>query len=387
MGLTAPGCTSDSAELPPPPSQLAPDTMNRPPAKPATRPDTTPVVAMVNGEPITLEELARPMIADEGWTTLVCLLQLHVARQAAARQGISVTDADIQAEYKMTLAAYFADADPADYDHLLEALLPKMTPPMTRPQFLIAVQSDAYFRKLVANDVARFEKGIEEKRLQEMFDIRYGSKVQVRFIEVPTRQDAERAKARLEAGEPFTKLAAELNISKRLRESQGLWEPFNIHTSSISQPLVKTAFLLDDGQVSDIVQGTAAYYLIKMESHIKPKLVKYENVRDALKEEMLQSMIQARMSELRNTLTQQALGEGLVVEDPQLKEIWQEGLRREKGTTNQEILRKKILEEQKRSTGEIGSPPQPAPASQPASQPALPPAATQPGHGVAHEPR
>ena len=118
---------------------------------------------------------------------------------------------------------FLPSADPKDYDSLLDDVLARMTPPgerpVTRPLFYISMEANAYLRKMIQPDLAKVQ--FSDDRLKELFAIRYGQQVQVRCIEVSNREDAQKVKIRLASGEPFAKIAAQMNLTPELREMEG----------------------------------------------------------------------------------------------------------------------------------------------------------------------
>lgn len=85
---------------------------------------------------------------------------------------------------------------------------------------------------------------------------------QVRHILTFTEQDALKAKARLEAGEPFEKVAEEMSDEPGTRLRGGLieWLPRGMMPAELEE----RAFSLPVGQVSDIFRSDSGYHIIQV---------------------------------------------------------------------------------------------------------------------------
>ncbi|GIW76263.1 MAG: hypothetical protein KatS3mg104_1326 [Phycisphaerae bacterium] len=108
------------------------------------------------------------------------------------------------------------------------------------------------------------------------------------------------------------------------------------------------AFSLKEGEVSDVVQAGGSYHLIKLEQRIPPKAVKYEDVKDSLRESIRDQMVIEAFKEIRNRLAQQALAT-LKIDDPVLQRAFEQKLAerdqliREKDKIRAELLKQRQM--------------------------------------------
>ena len=65
-------------------------------------------------------------------------------------------------------------------------------------------------------------------------------------------------------------------------------------------------FALKVGQVSEIVQAEGSYHLILLEERIPPKAIKFEDVKESLKADLMDKAVQATVKQLRQQLADQA---------------------------------------------------------------------------------
>jgi hypothetical protein len=166
------------------------------------------------------------------------------------------------------------------------------------------METNAYLRKLAEPLI----KGrATDENLQEAFRALYGATVQVRDIQCSNMQEIAVARSRLKNGEPFEKVAAELSRDAATAPLGGQMQPFSMQTQGLAQSFKEIAFELKEGEVSEPVQANGAFHLIKLEKKIAPKAVKYEDVKDAVRETLYSRWTIATMAELRQRLAQVAV--------------------------------------------------------------------------------
>jgi hypothetical protein len=129
----------------------------------------------------------------------------------------------------------------------------------------------------------------------------------------------------------------------------------------------KAAFALKEGQVSEVVEAEGAFHLLLLEKRNAPKVVKFEDVKESLRADLYDKLVQAMVKQLRGQLADQTINGGLVINDPILKKQWQARLdARQAKIKDRDEMRKQWEAERERA------------ATQPASAPDLSPAAPLP---------
>jgi parvulin-like peptidyl-prolyl isomerase len=360
-------------------------------------------VAVLPGLTISREKFLAPLIEGHGLTALLNVVQLELAAQHAKRQGITLTDEDIRLERQRTLGQAFGDLDAkiqqqveqaeargdqaaadklrqqlkVDHEQLLEQLLTQQR--VTRPEFELVLKTNAYLRKMAEREV----KEIPEETVRKVFDAEYGASVRVRHIQASNPAKLEAAKRRIDAGEPFEKVAKEVSSNARTAALGGELPRFSLARTGIPDTFKQVAFNLKEGEVSNIVESDGAYHLIKLEQKFAPRAVKYETVRDALQQKAREQVIQRVVGGLRDKLAEQ-VREQMKIQDPVLREQFS---RRLQERQNQIRDQEKIKEQQERERqlrqqqdGALGAPPAPGAPAQPVpgeSAPAKPAPAQQ----------
>jgi len=384
LGLTLVGCTGRSQS-----------SSGTAPVAPAKAPNAA-TVAIVNGQPITIEQLDKPLIEAYGLNVLLNLVQLEMAKQAAVRNNARVTEADVQKEMDDTLDAMFKDSNAkmfsdmevaeskgqkdvaekirqqmkVDNERGLEQFLGEKH--LTRQEYELVIRTNAYLRKIVEPTL---KDAITDKMLEDGFRFQYGEKVQVRHIQCANWKEIADAKKMLADGISFGDVARELSRNPRTAPLGGELRPFSRQEPGLTEVFKDAAFALKEGEISDAVITNGAYHLIKLEKRIPPTAVKLEDVKDAIRKQLYESLITNSMKQLRNELAQDAL-KTLKIYDPVLKAQFDkkisDGNAQVKG--KEETL-KKLTEEREAAMKAIATQPTTAPATMPASTQATAPAA------------
>lgn len=302
-----------------------------------------PIIARIDSRPITMSQLEPPLIEGYGLNILLNLVQLDLARQEALRANVVVSDQDIKNERDRTVAKLFQDADKSEYEQLFNQFLQQQH--IGKSEFDLVMQTNAYLRK-VAEPMVKDK--INDAALQEAFRQLYGETVQVRHIQLANVPEVIEAKRRLASGEPFEKVAQDMSRNARTANLGGELPPFSRQSGAYPQAFKDAAFALKEGEVSDAVQADGAFHLIKLEKRISPKAVKFEDVKESLREDLLERLVQAAIKQLRTQIGEDAI-KGLVIDNPVLKEQYDARIHeRDQQITDRNQIREQFEKERQR---------------------------------------
>lgn len=252
------------------------------------------VVAWVNGEPITRDELYDEMVRQVGQQVLDELILIRLVYQAAADQGVSV-DPDALAE---EMAAIEADVGGPDQ---LAFLLQMYN--MTREELERQISLNMLVRAVLEPDIQ-----VTEDEVRSWFDenrdrLRQDEQVRARHILVETEEEALELRERLLAGEDFAALAREhsTDVGSALRGGDLGWFGRGV----MVEPFEAAAFSLEPGEISEPVQSQYGYHLILVEDRQEAREAKLDDtlrssIEEELREEKLSLRIPAWLEELRN---------------------------------------------------------------------------------------
>ena len=385
------GCRPGQSPPPEPPTPPPATRLEAPALLAAGRDEA---VARLPGLVISREKFLAPLIEGHGLPVLLNVVQLELAKQNAQRMGLVVGEADMAEERKRTLAQAFGELDAkiqqqvddavargdqatadklrqqlkVDHEQMLDQLLQQQR--VTRPEFELVLQTNAYLRKIAEQQV----KEIPEETVRKMFDAEYGATVRVRHIQSSNAAELEAAKRRIDAGEPFDKVAREVSRNARTAPLGGELPRFSLAHTGIPDTFKQVAFTLKEGEVSNIVQSDGAYHLVKLEQKFPPRAVKYEGVREQLGVKAREQVVQRAVAGLRDQLAEQARSH-LQIDDPVLREQFARRLQdRDKQIKNLEQIKQQ--QERERQLRQENPAAAPAPAATP--PPAAPAANTDP---------
>jgi parvulin-like peptidyl-prolyl isomerase len=273
--------------------------------------DTKPaVVAVVNGQSISRQELAQQCMKRYGETVLESLVNKHLILQACQQRGIQITHEHIEQEIDRISSRFNLPKD-----RWLEMLQQErnISPEQYRRDIIWPTLA---LRSLAANKLV-----VTEEMMNQEFESEYGPKVQVRLIAVSDRRKAEdllrQAKA---APDQFGTLAKQYSEDPNSAAARGLIPPIRRH---IGDPAVeKVAYSLKPGEISPILEVANQYLILMCEkhlpaAHISPQYRQVANER--IKERIMDRQLREASSELFDQLQSNAQIVN-VYNDPQLRQ-------------------------------------------------------------------
>lgn len=216
--------------------------------------DGDEIAATVNGQPIMMSAFNRELarfeagraalgfaISDEqGYQQQVLdlLIEQELMRQAAAAQGIVVSNAEVDAE----LNAMIAETSQEYFDSWLNANY------YTLEEFREMLRLDLLTNQLMDAVIAGVPETAEH--------------VHAAHILVNTEPAAQEVLARLQAGEDFAALAAEYSVDVTTRDQSGDlgWFP---RGGLLVPEVEEAAFGLAPGQTSGIIASAWGYHIVK----------------------------------------------------------------------------------------------------------------------------
>lgn len=355
LAALACGCSPPAPPTTPPAPHAKQSTLSERPiialaAPPAS--SESDIIARVGTRVITKDQMLGPLLEAHGLNLMLHLAQLELARQAATEKGITVTPEDFKEERRLTFSRMFKDSDDqirekikeardkgdagaaekleaelkVDRESLLDQYLVQQYAQtgqyVTRQEFDLVLQMNCYLRK-IAEATPELKGAVTDDVLHKAFAARYGEKIVVRHIQANDIQAISEAKRRIQAGENFADVARALSTNKNTAPLGGAIPPFTMNATNVPQVFKDASFALKNGEVSDVVHADNAYHLIKVENRIAPKVVKFEDVKESLRADLQDQVLQAAVKQLRDKVVAQMVA-NLQVENPVLKKQYDE---------------------------------------------------------------
>lgn len=254
------------------------------------------IVATVNGDEITGEQLFDAMYAQDGQEALSGLVTRKLIMQKADQSGLVVSDEEVGQEVQSIINENFQGSE-EDFRNALDFY------GISFEAFL----DDAYLNLLVRK-IAMEEVDLSEEALEEFFTentalFEQREEVEARHILVDSREEAEEVIALLDEGGDFEVLAAEYSLDTSNKDSGGYLGFFG--REMMIPEFEEVAFSLAVGETSEPVQTDFGFHVIEVLDRQEDVSVVFEDVR----EEVADTLLEMKIPEVINELVQQLYDE------------------------------------------------------------------------------
>ncbi|MBC8379116.1 MAG: peptidylprolyl isomerase [Planctomycetes bacterium] len=286
-----------------------------PTAEPAAQADVDNVVVTVNGQPIT-EDLVAPEVskrveimnkrAPEGQPlsdiqkdmlrkgVVDMLVQQMTMNQLAEKWDVSVSDdrvmeeiGKIATQQGQTLEE--VQAEIGEYGMTMDDLRQQVRPQILMTEVAEACQKDeamvAEAKKFYDENSTYFEKP-EQVRASHILiksDAAAGEEVKA-----ATKAKAEEVLAKAKAGEDFAALAKEYSEDPGSKDNGG---EYTFPRGQMVKPFEDTAFGMEVGAISDLVETQFGYHIIKLSEKMEAEKVPFEEAQKDIISFLLQKQL------------------------------------------------------------------------------------------------
>lgn len=200
------------------------------------------IVAVVNADPITADQLAEEAVQRYGVDMLDNMINRHLILQACSQAGIEVTNADVSAEIQRIAAKFNLPLD--QYLKLLQDER-DIAPDQYAREVVWPMMA---LRRLVHDQVQ-----VTEEEFNRAFLARYGESVKCRMIMVDKRELAESLRARaVAAPAEFGAIAKQYSQDEASASVRGLIPPIRRYTGD--SRIEDVVFSLQEDQISEVLQ-------------------------------------------------------------------------------------------------------------------------------------
>lgn len=213
------------------------------------------VMAVVNGEQITRQELARECLRRYGKEVLEGMLNKHLIAEACSKQGIEITQQDLNDEVERIAAKFGLPSD-----RWLQMLQDErgFSPDDYRQEVI--------WPMLAMRKLSQEHLQVSQQDLQKAIESDYGAKVKARLIVAISKSKAEELYRKVTANpESFNEVAKE-GDDPAVASARGMIPPIRKH---VGDPKIEqAAFALKPGQISPVIFAANQYFIIKCEQQI-----------------------------------------------------------------------------------------------------------------------
>lgn len=239
------------------------------------------IVAMVNGQKITKQELYNLLIDTYGDDALDVLIRRTLILQSAEKEGIKVADTEVEQKLKVLmnneidgLLRTYRIKDKAD----LEKELARAGTSLAKLEEKMAVRMKRQAEiELMAERLMEKTITITDEDLQKAFEQQYGEKIEASQIVFRTRREAEDTLKKLQAGADFATLAKNESVDRISAARGGKMQPF-----SPKDAMGAEVAHLKVGELSDIIKTDYGYHIMKITDRKPPSNKSFKSVKGEL---------------------------------------------------------------------------------------------------------
>ena len=227
---------------------------------------TLKVMAVVNAEPISRQDLAYQCLRRYGEEVLESLINMQLISESLQSRGIQIADKDVALEIDRIAAKFNLPTD-----RWLALLREERG--FTEEQY----RREVVWPMLALRKLSAAEVQVTKEELQRAFESEYGPKVRARMIIVPTLQKAQAVHAEAIADpRKFGPLAKQHCEDSNIAAASGVIPPIGLHMGS--PEIEQAAFALKKGEISEPIAVANKYVILYCEDRIPEQYVATQNL-------------------------------------------------------------------------------------------------------------
>jgi foldase protein PrsA len=243
------------------------------------------VVARVNGESISKDELYEFMVKQNGRQALEMLISQKIIDLEAKKQNIEVSGADIENELER-LYEYYGGKE--SFNQAME--MNGYSLDDIKEELAVNVK----VKKLLEPRISISEEDIKSyfEQNKDMFEEK--EQVKARHILVKSEETAKEVEKKLAAGEDFAELAKTYSTDSATKDRGGELGYFG--KGSMVKEFEQAAFSMKTGEISAPVKSEYGYHIIEVEDRKEAKEASLEENRDEIRNILLEQKMQDEYS-------------------------------------------------------------------------------------------
>ena len=252
------------------------------------------VVANVEGESITKDELYDALVQQGGQQALDVLIMKKIVEMEAKKQDIQVADEAIDEEMEQMAEQYGG----LEAFEQIMGMYGYSTEGMKED-----IEMNLKIQALLKPRVSITEEEMKEYFEQNKEAFAVEEQVKTSHILIETEEKAAEVKEKLDAGQDFAELAKEYSIDESNKDFGG--DLGYVKRGEMVSEFEEAVFSMEAGSISEPVKTQFGYHIIKVDEKKEAQEANYENSREQIEETLFDGKVQAEF----NTWYQEKLDE------------------------------------------------------------------------------
>lgn len=256
------------------------------------------VIAVVNGQKLTRDELANVLIDTFGREGLELLVKRTLVMQEAKKQNVKATEKEIEERVgklvNSEIMRQMKKGGMKDKEDLERELEKKgVTIEQYRENIIKAFKltKEQVEAELLAEKIIKRTIEVTDEDLHEAYEDQYGERIMARQIVLRTNREAKKVLGKIKAGADFEALVKKESIDRNSAVRGGKMRPFGPHGT-----IGKAVANLKKGKISEIIKTESGYHILKIEKRIPRSTEEFSKVKDKLVEFVTAKKVRSRVN-------------------------------------------------------------------------------------------
>jgi foldase protein PrsA len=239
------------------------------------------VVAKINGEAITKDQLYDAMVKQGGQQALDMLIMEKIIEMEAKKQGIQVTEQDVDKEIDK-MAEQYGGREAFEriigmYGYSIDGM---------KKDIGMSLKIEELLRPSISITEEEMKEYFEENK--ETFAVE--EQVKASHILTETEEAVAEVKEKLDAGEDFAELAKEYSIDEANKNYGG--DLGIVKRGEMVPEFEEAAFSMEAGSISEPVKTQFGYHIIKVDDKKEAREADFEQSKEQIEEILFEGKVQ-----------------------------------------------------------------------------------------------